>query len=129
MLFVATSIAGGVAAIGGGLVLAAVVGERTPPGSLYGDAALFLGGFAVGALALVATVRLLVGGGVVPRARRGAVTVGAVIGLAANLPVALLTMILLLPPLLGFFMVGIGALLADADAAAGERRRALTPRA
>jgi hypothetical protein len=112
-LFVALTVASGVAALSGALVGAALIPS---------DTAFFGTGLVSGAVAVWVVSRMLVWRCVVERQRYRAVLTGALIGLGCAAVVSALTALFIVPPLLSFGFVGGGAVIADVEAASNERR-------
>lgn len=112
-LFVSTSIVGGFLALIGGVV----------SGGLLQDPGFLLGWAVAGVLAVYATVGALVRLRVVTRRRYRAVTFGAVVGVAAGSIVTAMTFFFG-GTILGALGIGLGAVIADVDAAEQEARAA-----
>ena len=105
----------------GAVVLALVMGSL-----LQSDAALVAGALLAGAGISYGALRLAVRFGLVPRQRFRAVLTGALVGLAVAILLGVVTLFTFIGPLLSFAFVGVGAVIADIDAAASEQR-ALAP--
>ena len=105
----------------GAVFLALVMGSL-----LQSDAALVAGALLAGAGISYGALRLAVRSGLVPRQRFRAVLTGALVGLAVAILLGVVTLFTFIGPLLSFAFVGVGAVIADIDAAASEQR-ALAP--
>ena len=105
----------------GAVFLALVMGSL-----LQSDAALVAGALLAGAGISYGALRLAVRFGLVPRQRFRAVLTGALVGLAVAILLGVVTLFTFIGPLLSFAFVGVGAVIADIDAAASEQR-ALAP--
>ena len=117
-LFAGLTIASGAAAITGALLGA----ELLAGDALDGDVALFGSGTMAGALAVLGATHLAVRLRCLPSRRHRAVRTGALVGLLVAVAASFFTAWTFVGPVLAFAFVGIGAVVADVDAADGERR-------
>jgi hypothetical protein len=90
---------------------------------LFRSSAAVIGGGVIGGIGVVLVVqRLLLRCRLTPARRARAVRAGALAGLALATALAIATLPTFIGPLISFVLVGLGAVIADIDAADRERR-------